>query len=51
METVRIYNTLGELVQQEVNTTSVNVERLAQGVYVLEVQTAQKQYYSRFIRK
>lgn len=50
-ETVVIYNLLGQIVHKGVFTNSLNVSKLEEGVYIIEVATGTSKLIKRFIKK
>ncbi len=50
IEQIHIYNSLGEVVQTETQT-SFSIEQLPSGVYIIQLQTVQGSFNSRFIKE
>ena len=50
LEKVRIYNALGQLILQS-NTADFSVTRLAIGVHFVEIETSEKTFHKKFIKK
>lgn len=50
IETVTVYNLLGEMVQQE-STTSFSVEQLPAGIYTLQIKTQNGMSTTRFVKE
>lgn len=50
IEQIQIFNSLGELVQTE-KQTSFSIEQLPSGVYIIQLQTVQGSFNSRFIKE
>lgn len=47
---VHIYNMTGAMVMQAENTNTINVSALAEGIYLIKVNTSQEQYITRFVK-
>lgn len=47
---VHIYNMTGAIVMQAENTNTINVSTLAEGIYLIKVNTSQEQYITRFVK-
>ena len=50
LEKVRIYNALGQLILQS-NTADFSVTRLATGVHFVEIETSERTFHKKFIKK
>lgn len=54
IENIRIYNTLGQIVNQQVNNTNqaeINVSNIANGVYILTAQVGTEIVRKQFIKE